>query len=108
MPAGDPLKAPLFPRGSRARAVSGSLVMSCVLDLLDPLGPCAAHSGGAGAADLRAAAVMLVIGGDVPDRSVEPNRVVLGADPGELGVEGGRVGDTGEVRPVALQTQFGG
>ena len=46
---------------------------------------------------------MLVVGGDVADRGVEANRVVLGSDPGELCVERGRVGDAGQVRPVALQ-----
>jgi hypothetical protein len=36
---------------------------------------------------------MLVIGGDVPDRGVQADGVVLGADPVKLGVESGRVGD---------------
>jgi hypothetical protein len=46
---------------------------------------------------------MLVIGGDVPDRGVQADGVVLGADTSELGIEGGGVGDLGEVRPVTLQ-----
>ena len=59
--------------------------------LLDALGACAAQAGDAGAADLRAAAVVLVVGGDVADRGVQANGVVLAADPGELCVERGRV-----------------
>jgi hypothetical protein len=46
---------------------------------------------------------MLIVGGDVPDRGVQADGVVLGADPGELGVERGRVADLGQVGPVALQ-----
>jgi hypothetical protein len=47
--------------------------------------------------------VMLVIGGDVRDAGVQADRVVLGADAGELGIEGGGVGDGDQVRPVALE-----
>jgi len=36
---------------------------------------------------------------------VQPDRVVVAADAGELGVERGRVGDPSEVRPVALQVR---
>ena len=71
--------------------------------LLDALRPCSAHPGDAGAADRRSAAVVLVIRGDVADRGVQADCVVLGADPVKLGIERGRVGDGGEVRPVALQ-----
>ena len=47
--------------------------------------------------------MVLVLGGDVPDRGVEAERVVLGPDSGQLGIERSRVGDAGQVRPVALQ-----
>lgn len=43
---------------------------------------------------------MLVVGSDIPDRGVQADGVVLASDPGELGVERGRVGDAGQVRPV--------
>jgi hypothetical protein len=43
---------------------------------------------------------MLVVGGDVADRGVQPDGVVLAAEAGELGVERGRVADLREVRPV--------
>lgn len=71
--------------------------------VLDALGACAGHAGGAGAADLGAAAVVLVGGRDVADRGVQPHGVVVAADAGELCVERAGVGDAGEVRPVALE-----
>jgi hypothetical protein len=46
---------------------------------------------------------MLIVGGDVADRGVQTSGVVLAADPGELGIERGGVGDADQVRPVALQ-----
>jgi hypothetical protein len=49
---------------------------------------------------------MLVVGGDVADRGVQPDRVVLASDPVKLGIERGRVADLGEVRPVALGVGF--
>jgi hypothetical protein len=52
--------------------------------VLNPLGLGAAHAGDAGAADLRGAAVVFVIGDDVADRSMQPDRVVLCLDAGEL------------------------
>ena len=56
----------------------------------------------AGGADPWAAAVVLVVGGDVPDPGVQPDGVVLVADDGELGPEDGGVADAVEVRPVGL------
>jgi hypothetical protein len=88
-------------RGRWRWSRGGSCLVRSIL--LDPLGAGAAHAGSASAADLWAAAVMLVIGGDVPDRGVQADGVVLGADTSELGIEGGGVGDLGEVRPVTLQ-----
>ena len=86
-----PQKRPSSP-GERGRGrCSGGCSFLVGSILLDPLGAGAAQPGGAGAADRRAAAVMLVIGGDVADRGVQPDGVVLAADPGELGIEGGRV-----------------
>ncbi len=48
----------------------------------------------AGLADLVAASVVFVVGGDVADRFVESHRVVVGADTFELG----GVGDVQQVR----------
>ena len=56
----------------------------------------------AGGADAGAAALVLVGGGDVPDPGVQADRVVLVADDGELGPQGGGVADAVEVRPVGL------
>jgi hypothetical protein len=56
----------------------------------------------AGGADAWAAAVVLVGGGDVADPGVQPGRVVLVADDGELGPQDGGVADAVEVRPVGL------
>ena len=47
----------------------------------------------AGLADRVAASFVFVVGGDVADALVEPHRVVVAADPVELGGEDGRVGD---------------
>jgi hypothetical protein len=63
--------------------------------LLDPLSAGAAQPGEAGAAGLRTAAVVLVVGGDVPDRGVQPDGVVLASDPVKLAVERGRVAESG-------------
>ena len=60
----------------------------------EPDAPCAA--------DLGAAAFVLVIGGDVSDRGVQADRVVLDADDGELGAKHCGVGDRVEVWPVGL------
>jgi hypothetical protein len=57
----------------------------------DPPQPGLLESGFAGLADLLAAAVVLVVGGDVADAGVQPDAVVVLADPGELGSQGGRV-----------------
>jgi hypothetical protein len=77
-----------------------SLVGSIVLD---PFGPRAAHPGEPGAADAGPATVVLVVGCDVPDRGVKPDRVVLALDAGELGVERGRIADLAQVRPVTFR-----
>src|ERR1700741_4584141 len=104
-PAGGrpPQKRPSSPGRVRRDRCSRRVSFLVGSILLDPLRSGTAHSGVAGSTDLRAAAVMLVIGGDVPDRGVQAGRVVLGPDPGEFGVERGRIGDPGEMRPVALQ-----
>ena len=99
-----PQKRPSSPGWARRDRCSGSCSSLAGSILLDPLRVRSFESGDARAADAGTAAVMLVIGGDVPDRGVQPDGVVLAADPGELGIEGGRVGDaSGQVRPVALQ-----
>ena len=71
--------------------------------LLDPLDAGALEARGPRPTDSGSAAVVLVVGGDVADRCVQPDAVVLTADAVKLGVEGGRVGESGEVRPVALE-----
>src|SRR5450755_739504 len=98
-----PQKRPSSPEGGRRGWWSAG--WSCLVGsiVLDPLGAGASHPGGAGAADLGSASVMLVLGGDVPNRGVQAGRVVLGPDAGELGVERGGVGDRDQVRPVAFE-----
>ena len=39
----------------------------------------------------------------MPDRGVQPDRVVVATDAGVLGIEHDRIGDGGEVRPVAFE-----
>ena len=63
----------------------------------------ARRSRGAGAPDPGTAAVVLVVGGDVADRGVQASRCCSRCGPGELSIEGARVGESGEVGPVALQ-----
>src|ERR1700752_1185197 len=98
-----PQKRPSSPEGGGRGRCQGAWSCLARSILRDPASTGAAHAGGTSPADPGAASVMLVIGGDVPDRGVQAPRVVVGADAGELGVEGGWVGDRGEVRPVALQ-----
>ncbi len=50
-----------------------------------------------GLADLVAASVVFVVGGDVADRFVESHRVVVGADTFDLRGEPGGVGDAQQV-----------
>src|ERR1039458_9107537 len=98
-----PQKRPSSP-GERGRVrCSGGCSFLAGSILLDPLCLRATHPGDAGAPDPRPAAVVLVIGGDVADAGMEADGVVLGADAGELGVKRGRVGDGGQVWPVALE-----
>ena len=54
---------------------------------------CSLETGGAGAADSRAAAVVFVVGADIPDGGVQPHGVVLGAYPGEFAPQGAGVVD---------------
>jgi len=55
-------------------------------------------------ADRRAAALVLVVGGDVADAGVQPDAVVLLVDQCELGAEGRRVADLGKVGPLGLDS----
>ena len=98
-----PQKRPASPEGDGRGRCSGAWSSLACSILFDPLSAGAAHPRGACAADAGAAAVMLVIGGDVPDRGVQASGVVVAADPGELRVEDGRVGDPDKVRLVALE-----
>src|SRR5438132_6107869 len=68
----------------------------------DPRPAGVSEASAAGGADPGAAALVLVVRGDVPDPGVQPDGVVLVADVGELGPQGGRVADPVEVRPVGL------
>jgi hypothetical protein len=104
-PAGGrhPQKRRSSPEGARRdRCWLGSSCLGLAI-LRDPARTCATHPGGASPADGWPPAVVLVVGGDVADRGVQSPGVVVGPDPSELAVEDGRVGDAGEVRPVALQ-----
>ncbi len=56
----------------------------------------------AGLADRFAAAFVFVVGGDVADAFVEPDRVVVGSGPFELGGEDGGVGDVEQVGPLGF------
>jgi hypothetical protein len=49
-----------------------------------------------------AAALVLVVGGDVADAGVQADGVVLDADDGEFGAQDGGVADRVQVRPVGL------
>jgi hypothetical protein len=98
-----PQKRPSSPEGDgrgRCQGAWSSLARSI---LVDPLIAGAAHPRGASTTDLRAAAVMLVIGGDVADRGVQPDRVVFPAHARELAIQDGRGADRAQVRPVALE-----
>ena len=56
----------------------------------------------AGGADARSAAFVLVVGGDVPDAGVQPNRVGPVSDDGELGAQHLRIADAVQLRPVGF------
>ena len=56
----------------------------------------------AGLADLFSSSLVFVVGCDVADRFVQPHRVVLDPDAGELGFEHDGIGDVFEVGPLAL------
>ena len=60
------------------------------------------HAVGAGCADGVAAAVVFVVGGDVADRFVQPDAVVVDPDAFEFGGEGGGVGDRRQVWVLAF------
>ena len=57
----------------------------------------------AGAADLRSAAGVFVVGGDVADAGVQPDSVVAVADGGQLAVEVAGVGELAEIGPFVLE-----
>src|SRR5436305_6846906 len=97
------LQPPKLGAGDGGRRGRGGRSLASSPILLDALGVCSLEAGDAGAADRGAAAVVLVIGGDVADRGVQPDAVVLALDAGELGVERGRIADLAQVPPVALQ-----
>ena len=81
-----PQERPSSPGGAGRVRCQGA--WSCLAGsiLLDPLGAGALEPGGASTPDAGPAAVVLVVGGDVPDRGVQSDRVVLGPDPVKLGV----------------------
>ena len=60
------------------------------------------EAGFAGLADGFAAAGVFVVGGDVADTGVQPDGVGVGLDDGQLGPQGGGVGDRQQVWPLGL------
>jgi hypothetical protein len=56
------------------------------------------QAGFAGFADGLAAALVFIVGGDVADAGVQPDRVVVPPDGSQLGSQGGRVGDGEQMR----------
>ena len=65
--------------------------------------PCLLKPPLAGPPDGGSPTVVLVVGGNVADPSVQAHPVVFGAGPVQLGFEHDRVVDVLEVRPVALE-----
>jgi hypothetical protein len=66
------------------------------------------EAGLAGLADGLSSSGVFVVGGDVADAGVQPDRVVVLADDGELGAQGGRVGDREQVRVLGLEVPVEG
>ena len=60
------------------------------------------EAGLAGLADRRTAALVFVVGGDVPDSGVQPHAVVALTNKGELGAQHGRVTDGVQMWPFGL------
>ena len=56
----------------------------------------------AGLANGFSSSVVFIVGGDVADRFVPPNCVVVDSEPGEFTHELDRVADVGEVGPLVL------
>jgi hypothetical protein len=60
------------------------------------------ESGASGSADSGPAAGVFILGGDIPDALVKPDRVVENANSVQLGFELARVADLVEVRELGL------
>jgi hypothetical protein len=80
----------------------GVLLGLLVSTVLDAVESCGVQSVAAVLADGLASSFVFVVGGDVADRGMQPDRVVLGADPGEFGVEFAGVGDPLQVRVLSF------
>ncbi len=63
---------------------------------------CAGQAVAAGLPDGLAASFVFVVGGDIPDRGVQPDPVVFEAALGEFGVEFAGIADVLQVRPFAF------
>ena len=66
------------------------------------------HAVFSGLADGWAAAGVFVVGGDVSDAGVQPDRVVVVPDAGQLGTQRGGVGDRVQVRVLAFDVTVEG
>ena len=64
---------------------------------------CSFQTGSTSGPERLAAAVVLVVGGDVADALVEPDGVVVLAQPVQLGLEVAGIGDLLQVRVLALE-----
>jgi hypothetical protein len=64
--------------------------------------PGAVEAVAAGLADGLTAAAVLVVGSDVPDRFVQPNRIVFSSHSFQFGFQDDGVGEGLQVRPLAL------
>ena len=86
--------------GTGARSLV--LLRGCASTVCDAGFACGVEPVAAGLADRVAPALVLVVGGDVADRGVQSDGVVLDLHAVELGVELAGVADLPQVRPTAL------
>jgi hypothetical protein len=94
------MKSPDTP--GRLTGVLAGLIFSWVAVLGKPLESGVFEACLSGLADGFSSSVVFVVGGDVADAGVQPNRVVVRSDGGELGAQGGWVADREQVRVLGL------
>src|SRR6266516_1968175 len=95
----------------RSASIAGLLGWFRLMVLAVPGKPLEAgllESGLAGLADRRAAAFVLVVGGDVADAGVQPNPVVALPHDRELGAQHRRVADGGQDAPIHVKPRAPG